>query len=59
MGEMRNAYKFWSENLKGRDLSEDLGEDGRITLEWVLGKQCRKVWNGFIWLRIGTGGRLL
>jgi hypothetical protein len=26
--EMRNAYKFWSENLKGRDRLEDLGVDG-------------------------------
>jgi len=30
MGEMRNAYDFLSENLKGRDDTEDLGEDGRI-----------------------------
>jgi hypothetical protein len=30
--------KFWSENLKGRDHSEDLRVDGRIILEWVLGK---------------------
>jgi hypothetical protein len=28
--------KFWSENLKGRDRSEDLGADGRIILEWIL-----------------------
>jgi hypothetical protein len=25
--------KYWSENLKGRDHSEDLGIDGRIILE--------------------------
>jgi hypothetical protein len=25
----------------------------RIMLEWMLGKQGRKVWIGFIWLRIG------
>jgi hypothetical protein len=24
------------ENMKGRDKSEDLGVDGRITLEWIL-----------------------
>jgi hypothetical protein len=37
-------------SLKGRDHSEDLGIDGRII------KDTRKiVWNGFIWLRIGTG----
>jgi len=51
--------KFWSENLKGRDHSEDLGVDGRKILEWVLGKQGGKVRNGFIWLRIGIVGGLL
>jgi hypothetical protein len=29
---------FWLENLKGRDHSEDLGVDGRIMLELILGK---------------------
>jgi hypothetical protein len=29
---------FWLENLKGRDHSEDLCVDGRIILEWMLGK---------------------
>jgi hypothetical protein len=33
MGEMRRCTKFWSQNLKGRDHMEDLGEDGRIVLE--------------------------
>jgi hypothetical protein len=30
--------KSWSENLKGRDHSEDLEVDGRILLEWLLEK---------------------
>jgi len=38
MGEMRNAQKSWSENLKGRDHSEDLGVGGKIILELTLGK---------------------
>jgi len=29
--------KFLSENLKGRDHSEDLGIDEKIILEWILG----------------------
>jgi hypothetical protein len=50
---------FWLENVKGRDHSEDIGVDGRIILEWTLGKQGTKVWNGCIWLRIGASGELL
>jgi hypothetical protein len=30
--------KYWSENLKGSDYSEDLGVHGKIILEWILGK---------------------
>jgi len=31
--------EFWLESLKGRrDHLEDLGVDGKIILEWVLGK---------------------
>jgi hypothetical protein len=33
--------KFWSENLKGRDLSEYLGVDEKVILEWMLGKYFR------------------
>jgi hypothetical protein len=32
---------------------------GRIILKWILEKQCRKVWTGFMWLMIGTSGELL
>jgi hypothetical protein len=47
------------ENLKGRDNSENLGEDGKIILKWILGKQGGKVWTGCIWLRTRTSGGLL
>jgi hypothetical protein len=55
---IRNT-KLWSENLKERDYSENLGVVGMIMLQWILGKHGRKVWTGFIWLRIGTSGGLL
>jgi hypothetical protein len=37
---MRNEYLFFLllENVKRRDHSELLGIDGRIILEWILGK---------------------
>jgi hypothetical protein len=38
MGEIRNACQIWSENLKRRNHSEELGVDGRIILERILGK---------------------
>jgi hypothetical protein len=38
MGEMRNAYAVLGGNLKERDRPEDLDVNGKIILEWVLGK---------------------
>jgi hypothetical protein len=29
---------FWLENQKGRDHLEDLGVDGKIKGDWILGK---------------------
>jgi hypothetical protein len=40
--------RFLSEKLKARDHSKDLGVDGRIILEWILGKYGEKVWTGCI-----------
>lgn len=34
MGEMRTAHKFWLENLKLRDHTEELGTDGKTILKW-------------------------
>jgi hypothetical protein len=34
--------KFWSENLKGRDHSENLGKDWKIILKRILGKYSAK-----------------
>jgi hypothetical protein len=38
MGEIRNAYRFWSENLKGRYHLGDIGVDRRIILKLTLQK---------------------
>jgi hypothetical protein len=47
-----------SENPNERDKSQDLRVDGRIILEWILKKLDGRLWNGFIWLRIGTNDGL-
>jgi hypothetical protein len=35
------STKFWYENMKNH--SEDLGVDGKMVLEWILGKPCGKM----------------
>jgi hypothetical protein len=40
--------KIFSENLKGRDQSEDLVVEGKIILEWILGKLDWKMVSGCI-----------
>jgi hypothetical protein len=39
---LETHMKYWSENQKGRDLSEDLDVDGKIVLEFILGKKMRR-----------------
>jgi hypothetical protein len=43
-GREEKCMRSWSEILKGGDHSEDLGVDEKILQEWILGKQCGKVW---------------
>jgi hypothetical protein len=50
---------FWLENLKVRNNSEDLGLDGRIIYDCILGKYGGRAWIGFIQLRIGTSSGIL
>jgi hypothetical protein len=59
MKAMRNAYRMLGGKPEGEKYSEDLDVDGNVILEWILWKYGGKVWTGFIWLRIGTSGRLL
>jgi len=53
------SFQILSENLKEKEHSEDVGIDGKIILEWILGKWSGEVWTGLLWLRIGTSGELL
>jgi len=50
---------FWLENQKRRDYFVDMGVEGKVTLQWILGKYGWRVSIGFIWFRIGTNGGLL
>jgi len=52
------ALILWLENLQGRDDLEDLGIDGKIMLEWVLGKWGGEIWAGCIQFRLDTSGWL-
>jgi hypothetical protein len=38
---------------------EDPGVDGRIIVKLICKKWVGETWNGLLWLRIGTGDRLL
>jgi hypothetical protein len=47
----KGIQSFWSENLKGRKYSEDPDVDGRIILEWILGKYER-CWEVVDWFHL-------
>jgi hypothetical protein len=59
MGNMRNGRGILFDNLKGRDHSEDLGVDGKVILQCILGEYGMKLLTGCIWLRIWTSDKLL
>jgi hypothetical protein len=56
---MKNAYKILVGKLKGRNLSEDLGIDGRIILKSILGGQGMSMWIRLMLLRIRIDGKFL
>jgi hypothetical protein len=41
--------------VRERNHLEDPGVDGKIILRWTFMKWDGGAWNGWIWLRIGTG----
>jgi hypothetical protein len=51
--------KFLLEIFKRRDYSEDLDIDERMILTRILRKKFWRMWIGFMWPRIGTGGGIL
>jgi len=57
MGEMRNMHTILVGKPEGK--LEDLGVDGRVVLELILGIEDGKLRTGLIWLRIGTSGGIL
>jgi hypothetical protein len=49
---------FWWKCPKKGDHLKDWGIDGRIILDWILGRLVKRVRSGFTWLRTGTDGGL-
>jgi len=45
--------------MKERYKLKDVGVDGKMILKWVLKKQDRRAWIGFMCLRIGARFRTL
>jgi hypothetical protein len=59
MGEGRKVYRVLVGKPEGKRPQERprcRWEDG---IKMILGRLARRVWSGFTWLRIRTGGRLL
>jgi hypothetical protein len=57
--EQWNGYRILVGKPEGRDHWEDQNIGGWRLLSLISERQVMLVWTGFIWLRIGTIGRLL
>jgi len=58
-GDRISTYRNLVGNSEEKSNLEELGEDGRIILKWVIKKCARETWTGLIWLRTGTSSGLL
>jgi hypothetical protein len=47
------------DNVKGRNHLGDVSVNGRIILKFILRKCGVRLWAGFMWLRVGSSGRVL
>ena len=54
-----SAYRFLLGKPEGKRPLGRSGIYGRIIVRWIFSKWGSGAWMGLIWLRIGTGGRLL
>jgi len=49
-----NACRILVKKVKLKDILIDLILDGRLILKWIL----KRVWTGFVWLRMCSSGGL-
>jgi hypothetical protein len=59
MEDKRNACKYNVEDLKGRNHIIKSAIDGKTVLKWTLKTHGVKMYTGFIWHMIGSGGGFL
>jgi hypothetical protein len=52
----KKCTKFWSENLKGKDLVDDFGLDRTLMIHLIIKLWGGRVWTGAIWLRLRASG---
>jgi hypothetical protein len=58
-GRRKICKGFWLGNLKEREQFVDLAVYGKVILKLVLREVDRRIWTGFICLRVGTSRGLL
>jgi hypothetical protein len=56
--EGRNVYRVLVGKPEGKGHLKDQGVDGRMGLEWILGRLVGGLWSGVTWLRVGADGEI-